>query len=47
MALPPYLTTMVCPEREWSEDEIVIAFSTKELLSSSAADRGVENLRCS
>ena len=33
---------MVSPEREWSEDAMVLAFSTKELLaSSSAANRDV------
>jgi hypothetical protein len=30
MALPPYLTTMVCPERERTEEAMVIALSTKD-----------------
>lgn len=39
MAFPPYLTTIVWPEREWREEEIVMAFLTNELsLTSSVVD---------
>jgi len=41
MALPPYFITMVCPEREWSEEAMVLAFSTKGLASSATAKRDV------
>jgi len=37
MAFPPYLTTSVLPEREWREEDMVMAFSTNELLASSVA----------
>jgi hypothetical protein len=36
MALPPYLTTMVCPEREWTADAMVLAFVTNGLAGLSA-----------
>jgi len=35
MALPPYLTTMVWPEREEREEAMVLVLATKEDVSSS------------
>mmetsp|Transcript_16523 Transcript_16523/g.39556 ORF Transcript_16523/g.39556 Transcript_16523/m.39556 type:complete len:247 (-) Transcript_16523:120-860(-) len=48
MAFPPYLTTIVLPEREWREEAMVIAFSTNAFCSS--VDKSVvvvEILLCS
>jgi len=43
MALPPYLTMMVWPLREWMEEAMVMAFSTKDGMG--AADSSVDAAR--